>query len=112
MALIDKRSAVAWKYPDLEHGEDKDYFETNRDDVTGNSTWTWNTSKYPEPTVVELQEWTDKSLYPKQRRVAYPSIKDQLDMIYHDMKDSTTTHADAIEAVKTKWPKDGTGPVE
>jgi len=111
MAVMDKRSAVVWKYPDLEHGEDKDYFEVNRDDA-GNSTWTWNTSKYPEPTEEELQEWTDKSLYPKQRRVAYPSVKEQLDMLYHDMKENTTTHADAVEAVKTKWPKDGTGPVE
>ena len=29
-----------------------------------------------------------------------------------DTKNSTTTHADAVEAVKTKWPKDNTGPVE
>ena len=36
MAVMDKRSAVVWKYPDLEHGEDKDYFEVNRDDA-GNS---------------------------------------------------------------------------
>ena len=29
-----------------------------------------------------------------------------------DAKNSTTTHADAVEAVKTKWPKDNSGPVE
>jgi hypothetical protein len=29
-----------------------------------------------------------------------------------DNKNSTTTHVDAVEAVKTKWPKDNTGPVE
>ena len=31
-------------------------------------------------------------------------------MIYHDMKNSTTTHADAVEKVKDKWPKDNSGP--
>jgi hypothetical protein len=39
------------------------------------------------------------------RRGAYPSIADQLDMQYHDGVDSTTTWADAIAAVKTKYPK-------
>jgi hypothetical protein len=34
-----------------------------------------------------------------------------MDMIYKDNKNSTTTHADAVEAVKTKWPKDNSGPV-
>ena len=33
-------------------------------------------------------------------------------MSYKDNKNSTTTHADAVEAVKTKWPKDNSGPVE
>jgi hypothetical protein len=33
-------------------------------------------------------------------------------MIYKDTKNSTTTHADAVEAIKTKWPKDNSGPVE
>jgi hypothetical protein len=36
---------------------------------------------------------------------AYPSIADQLDMQYHDGVDSTTTWADAIAAVKTKYAK-------
>jgi len=50
--------------------------------------------------------------YRQDRVSEYPSIGDQLDMIYKDMKNSTTTHADAVEAVKTKWPKDNSGPVE
>jgi hypothetical protein len=40
------------------------------------------------------------------------SIGNQLDMIYKDNLNGTTTHKDAVEAVKTKWPKDNTGPVE
>ena len=45
--------------------------------------------------------------YAQYRVAAYPSIGDQLDMQYHDLVDSTTTWADAIAAVKTKYPKPG-----
>jgi len=45
--------------------------------------------------------------YAQYRRDAYPSIGDQLDMQYHDLVDSTTTWADAIAAVKSKYPKPG-----
>ena len=43
--------------------------------------------------------------YADLREEEYPSIGDQLDMIYKDMKNNTTTHADSVEAVKTKYPK-------
>jgi hypothetical protein len=43
--------------------------------------------------------------YAQYRAAAYPSIADQLDMQYHDSVDSTTTWADAIAAVKTKYAK-------
>ena len=43
--------------------------------------------------------------YADKRRGEYPPIGDQLDMIYKDMKNGTTTHAKAVEAVKTKYPK-------
>ena len=56
-------------------------------------------------------EW-DAQEYARKRKTDYPSIGDQMDMIYKDNKNSTTTHADAVEAVKTKWPKDNSGPVE
>ena len=49
--------------------------------------------------------------YARKREPEYPSTGDQLDMMYKDTKNSTTTHADAVEAVKTKWPKDNSGPV-
>jgi len=39
------------------------------------------------------------------RRLAYPSVKDQLDMQYHDLVDDTTTWQDAIQAVKDAHPK-------
>jgi hypothetical protein len=47
----------------------------------------------PAPSVAEL------------RSLEYPSIGDQLDMLYHDMADGTSTWRDAIAAVKEKYPK-------
>jgi len=35
----------------------------------------------------------------------YPSIGDQLDMLWHDKKDGTTTWEDAIQVVKDAHPK-------
>ena len=58
-----------------------------------------------------VQEWTAQE-YARNRRPEYPSTGDQWDMIYKDNKNGTTTHAAAVEAVKTKWPKDNSGPVE
>tara|TARA_R110002110_G_scaffold287612_1_gene502074 strand:- start:157 stop:471 length:315 start_codon:yes stop_codon:yes gene_type:complete len=61
---------------------------------------------------VTLKAEYDAQAYARNRASAYPSTGDQLDMIYKDTKNSTTTHADAVEAVKTKWPKDNSGPIE
>jgi len=55
-------------------------------------------------------EWTSQE-YARNRQRDYPNKGDQLDMIYKDNLNSTTTHKDAVEAVKTKWPKDNSGPV-
>ena len=54
----------------------------------------------------------DAQEYARNRATEYPSNGDQWDMIYKDNKNGTTTHADAVEVVKTKWPKDNSGPVE
>ena len=59
----------------------------------------------------KLQAEYDAQEYARGRRSDYPSNGDQWDMIYKDNKNGTTTHADAVEAVKTKWPKDNSGPV-
>ena len=58
-----------------------------------------------------ISDW-EVQAYARNRRAEYPRQGDQNDMIYKDNKNSTTTHADAVEAVKTKWPKDNSGPVE
>ena len=43
--------------------------------------------------------------YARNRAAAYPPIGDQLDMIYWDGVNDTTTWADAIAAVKAAHPK-------
>ena len=60
----------------------------------------------------ELEAITTKALelqsaneYKSKRKAEYPSIGDQLDQLMKDMKDGTTTHQTACEAVKAKFPK-------
>jgi hypothetical protein len=55
--------------------------------------------------ITRLQAEYDAQEYARNRASAYPSNGDQWDMIYKDMKNNTTTHADAVEAVKAKYPK-------
>ena len=64
-----------------------------------------------EAEVSRLEAEYDAQEYARNRAAEYPSQGDQNDMMYKDNKNSTTTHADAVEAVKTKWPKDNSGPV-
>ena len=55
-------------------------------------------------------EW-DAKVYARNRIAEYPTQGDQNDMMYKDNLNGTTTHKDAVEVVKTKWPKDNSGPV-
>jgi len=64
------------------------------------------------PTNITNQQILDKQIeitardaYIRPRREAYPSSGDQLDMIYHDQVDGTTTFKDAIKAIKDANPK-------
>jgi|TARA_B110000914_G_C15229000_1_gene338688 hypothetical protein len=52
-----------------------------------------------------IENGGESANYAQYRRDAYPSIGDQLDMQYKDAANSTTTWADAIAAVKTKYAK-------
>jgi len=52
---------------------------------------------------VATQYQRDRANY--SRRGGYPEIGDQLDMIYHDQVDGTTTFKDAIKAIKDAHPK-------
>ena len=57
--------------------------------------------------LADAQATYDAADYSRKRAVEYPLIGDQLDMQYHDLVDSTTTWADTIAAVKSKYPKPG-----
>ena len=70
------------------------------------------TEKSLTDALAKQQSDFDAQEYARNRKIEYPSTGDQMDMMYKDTKNSTTTHADAVEAVKTKWPKNNTGPVE
>ena len=64
------------------------------------------TEKSLTDALAKQQSDFDSQEYARKRAEAYPSVGDQLDMIYKDMKNSTTTHAEAVEAIKTKFPKE------
>lgn len=44
--------------------------------------------------------------YKQKRAAAYPSIADQLDMMYWDIVNGTETWREAVGAVKLKYPKE------
>lgn len=49
-----------------------------------------------------VNAWVDPDTYKYQRAAEYPSIVDQLDLLYHGGMDAWKT---AIQAVKDKYPK-------
>ena len=55
--------------------------------------------------VARLQAEYDANKYQRDRKPEYPSLPEQLDMQYWDAINGTTTWQDAIDAVKTKYPK-------
>jgi hypothetical protein len=72
----------------------------------------WLDAVQTEPTqaeidaeVIRLQAEYDSQEYARSRALEYPSIGDQLDMIYHNGDGGATFQA-AIKAVKDKYPKE------
>tara|TARA_R100000687_G_scaffold63006_1_gene50958 strand:- start:22 stop:333 length:312 start_codon:yes stop_codon:yes gene_type:complete len=53
----------------------------------------------------ELQTAYDAKQYKRDREIKYPTWQDQMDMMWHDKKDDTTTWEDAVQAVKDAHPK-------
>ena len=56
------------------------------------------------------KEYSDQ-VWNRNRKTDYVALN-QLELMTDDAANSTTTHADAIAAIKTKWPKDNSGPIE
>ncbi|MDP6586284.1 MAG: hypothetical protein QF535_16655 [Anaerolineales bacterium] len=63
------------------------------------------TQEFLESELQRMQDEFDAQDYARDRAKAYPSLKDQMDMQYHDAVDGTTTWQDAVKAVKEANPK-------
>ena len=80
----------------------------NADDIN-QITWLNGTTPIPVNEILAKQqeliaEYNAKQ-YQRDRAKAYPSIQEQLDLIYWDKINNTNKWEEAINAVKTKYPK-------
>ncbi len=90
-------------------------FENNiklQNDGVGDYIHTWNVSGLAKPTDEQLTSYEDVAnteealnVILSNRRNAYPSIGDQLDMQYWDKVNGTSTWQDAVAQVKLDNPK-------
>ena len=55
--------------------------------------------------LASMQAAFDEAEYKRKREAEYPSVQEQLDMLYHDQAESTTTFQTAMKTVKDKYPK-------
>ena len=85
--------------------------------MEGDKVVTWESeSKQPtqseiDTEIIRLQAEYDAQLYSRNRKLEYDALN-QFELISDDAINSSTTHADAITAIKTKWPKNNKGPIE
>ena len=81
-----------------------------------NVTWIETPDPMPSDSAIiskcnSLQSTYDGLLYSRNRKSEYDALN-QFELISDDAAGSTTTHVDAIAAIKTKWPKNNKGPIE
>jgi hypothetical protein len=106
MATIDEiKNRIRSENPTLNKAVNHDVFQLTPEEyeATINS---WAEAEYKQQEEERIR--TNGGVTPNYaqfRREAYPSLPDQLDMIYHDSVDGTTTWNDAIAAVKAKYRK-------
>jgi hypothetical protein len=85
-------------------------FGVINDDID-NIKWYDETNPIPkadiQAKIKELQTEYNSNKYQRDRAISYPNIKDQLDMMWHDKQNDTTTWEDAIAKVKSDNPKGG-----
>lgn len=68
--------------------------------------WLEGTTPISESDIeAKVAEITTRDAHKEPRQKAYPSLQQQLDMMYHDQVDGTTTWKDAIAQVKADYPK-------
>jgi hypothetical protein len=83
-------------------------FSINADDIN-QITWLNNTQPIPANQIlakkIELQAEYQAKQYQRDRQKQYPSIADQLDMLYWDKVNGTENWLNSIESVKSRFPK-------
>ena len=82
-----------------------------QDDGNGAYIKEWNLD-IPKPTLAQLDAFEAQAIAYEQlqgilnnRRMSYPSIADQLDMLYWDKVNGTENWLNSIESVKSRFPK-------
>jgi len=85
---MNKHTAIMATYPTAVIIRGDDAFDVNGNSVIYD--------------IAVVQAYIDANVYKEQRAKAYPSIPDQLDLIYHNGLDAWKT---AINAVKQEYPK-------
>ncbi len=72
---------------------------------------TWNDKEQTEPTqaeidteIIRLQAEFDAQAYARSRKEEYDALN-QFELISDDSINGTTTHKDAVNAIKVKYPK-------
>ena len=80
-------------------------------DTDGKTILNWKSPDKTQPSqsaieakMVELQEEWDSQEYARKRKVEYDALN-QFELITDDAINGTTTHIDAIKAIKKKYPK-------
>ena len=80
----------------------------NADDIN-QIEWLNGTTPIAKQTIlakqIELQAEYEAKQYQRDRQTQYPSIADQLDMLYWDKVNGTENWLNSIESVKSRFPK-------
>lgn len=97
--MITKVNAIQSLRPNAQwtlRGDDLEWLDTNT---------TAPTEAEINAEITRLQAEYEAKEYQRDRAVAYPSIQEQLDLLYWDKVNGTNNWEAAIEAVKTEYPK-------
>ena len=94
--ILDALNSLRPKADWLLRGEELEWLDT---------TQTQPTDAEITAEVTRLQTEYDSNLFQRQRATDYPSLQDQADMQYWDSVNGTTTWLDAINEIKTRYPK-------
>lgn len=102
--------AILYKYPTIEKVT---YWETQYDGTPWADPYDgliWENQEHPKPTKEEIEAWIlEYDLLDRQKIAVsqrqYPSLGDQLDMIYKDKINNTNLWVDLISKIKAAHPK-------